>query len=641
MRRKRSMLKQEGTVQRNDLNLRIEYIGLETEIYQINTYEFAIYCVNYQINFKEISDFFDRSIRQVGTNVVLTANRPEDFLCRIDTIPLSNVVNSFKATCVTKGDLDNFIRSKFYDIDISKITIPKEGIHFEILIEVSREIEESQMEKMRKNLLDADLGTDQITVKYESDNHNKRLEEEFPKINAENQRIKQFEDSLKVMQLSLHKEIPFMIAEADFWFERAEDIYTGKATRNDLPFYRGDSLKCFLDFSVFDNIDLRNVLLLYDTIYIALPVEEHWTRFLEQQRITPTELIELVDRGKIVLLLPNLETRYDKKFLLEIYKRNPAAIVGRRGINTLLASYLAETKHQYERRLPGIYQIASDIYMEGIEKRAPDVKNIARLIAWPITATADSFRYLNQNSPMMVSNFGINNVIYDNMIKNDEQDKISFEFTVNSLSIHIASALNATYFPFQQYGENGTKYSDEGVSIILGDFLKLYWYDADNIQNIKDLRMKGNEDFLNLFECKHNISISKVASLADEYNTQNGFKDILTRLNQVDEEKRKHKIREYNDLLFEVSKIQSNNHGGLFKFMLGSAGFLPLDYTTSFILSLIGMIKEQVDASSRMKKIAEMKTIEKCIKDYGVNPEKQSMEDIYLLDKISSVAILK
>lgn len=635
------MLKQEGTVQRNDLNLRIEYIGLETEIYQTNTYEFAIYCVNYQGDFEELSEHFNYSVRKVGTNVVLTDRRPKEFLYRIDTIPLSNVVNCFKATCVTKGDLDSFIRSKFYDIDISKITIPKEGIHFEILIEVSKETEESQMEKMREFLLDADLGTDKITVKYESDNHNKRLEEEFPKINAESQRIKQFEDSLKVMQLSLHKELPFTIAEADFWFERAEDIYTGKATRNDLPFYRGDSLKCFLDFSVFDNIDLRNVLLLYDTIYIALPIEEHWARFLEQQRITPTELIDLVDRGKVVLLLPNLETRYDKKLLLEVYKRNPAAIVGRRGINTLLASYLAETKYQYERRLPDIYKIASDIYSKGIEKREPDVQNIARLIAWPITATADSFRYLNQNSPMAVSNFGINNVIYDNIIKNDEQDKISFEFTVNSLSTHIASALKATYFPFQQYGKDGTKYSDAGVSNILGDFLKLYWYDADNIQNIKDLRMQGNEDFLNLFECKHNISISKVASLADEYNTQGGFKDILTRLGQMDEEQRKYKIREYNDLLFEVSKIQSNNHGGLFKFMLGSAGFLPLDYTASFILSLIGMIKKQADASSQMKRIAEIKTIEKCIKDHGVTPEKQSVEDIYLLDKISSVAILK
>lgn len=54
--------------------------------------------------------------------------------------------------------------------------------------------------------------------------------------------------------------------------------------------------------------------------------------------MTISELIELVDMGKIILFLPNLENRYDKNLLLEVYKCNPTAIVGRRGINTLLAS---------------------------------------------------------------------------------------------------------------------------------------------------------------------------------------------------------------------------------------------------------------------------------------------------------------
>lgn len=439
----------------------------------------------------------------------------------------------------------------------------------------------------------------------------------------------------------MYKELPFTIAEADFWFERAEDVYTGKATRNDLPFYRGDSLKCFLDFSVFNNIDLRNVLLLYDTVYIALPIEGYLDKFWEQQSITLAELIELVDMGKLVLLLPNLETRYDKKLLLEIYRRTPCAIVGRRGINTLLASYFAETKHQYENRLPEIYKVASDLFMYGVERREPAVQNIARLIAWPITATADSFRYLNQHSPMAVSNFGINNVIYDNIVNHDVQNKIAFEFTVNSLNTHLAAALKATYFPFQQQSKDGSKYSDAVVSNILGDFLKLYWYDADNIQEIKDIHLQNNKEFLCLFECKHNINICKLASLADEYHTQHGFMNLLSRLGKMDEEQRKTRLREYNDLLFEVNKIRGNNQGSLFKFMLGGTGFLPLAHTVSFILALIGMVKEQVDASSQMKKISEMRGIEKCIKDHGIVPEKQSVADIYLLDKISSAAILK
>jgi hypothetical protein len=636
------MLKEEGTVKRNDLNLRVEYLGLETEIYQIETYKFIIYCANYKGNFEELANYFNHSIRQAGTNVVLINQRPTNFLKKINNIPLSNVVSGFRATCVTQSDLDNFIRSKFYAVDISSITIPKTGVDFEILIEVSRETKESEIEMMQKYLLSLDLGTDKITVRYENNEFKDTLKEKSPMEGPENVRRKQLEGSFNVMHLSLEKELPFMINEADYWFEHAEDIYAGKVKRNDLYFYRGESLKCFLDFSIFDNIDLRNVLLLYDTVYIALPIEEQLEVFLEQQDITVSELIELVNMGKVVLFLPNLETRYDKNLLLEAYKCNPAAIVGRRGINTLLASYLAETKCQYERRFPGIYKMASDIYMEGVKQGNSSVQNMARMIAWPITAVADSFRYLNHNSPMPVSNFGINNVISENIAICDKQDKISFELTMNSLSTHIATALQSTYFPFQQQGKDGTKYSDAAVSNIMGDILKLYWYDADNLQNISNLYHQSSGDFLKLFDCKHNIKITKVASLADEYNTQKGFRDLLVRLDHMDEKLRKNEIKKYNDLLFEAGKIQSNKSDGFLKFMLGSTGFLPLNYKITFILSAIGIIKDKVDDFEPMRKRAEMKAIEKCIKDYGgMTPEKQRVEDIYLLDKISRVAILK
>lgn len=636
------MLMQGGAVKRNDLNLRIEYLGLETEIYQIEPYKFEIYCSNYKGNFEELKNHFNYSIRHAGVNVVLVDRPPTKFLKKIDNIPLSNVVSGFRAACVTQSDLENFVQSKFWNVDISKISIPKTGIEFEILIEVSKETTESQIEEMQKFLLSSDLGTDKITIRIKNDEcENLPKGDKVTITNTQDARVKEINDSFNIMNLNLEKELPFTINEADFWFNHAEDIYTGKITRNDLHFFREESLKCFLDFSVFDNIDLRNVLLLYETVYIALPIEGYLEYFLEKQNMSAIELIELVDMGKVVLLLPNLETRYDKNLIMDAYKCNPAAVVGRRGINTLLATYLSETKLQYEKRFPGIYKIASDIYMKGLEQGNTDVQSIARMIAWPITAAAGSFRFLNLNSPMSVSNFGVNNLISPKLGISEEWDKIMFEFTVNSLSTHISAALKSTYFPFQQQNEDGMKYSDAGVYNIMGDFLKLFWYDADNLQYISTLYHQNNEDFLELFECK-NIKITKVASLADEYNTQIGFHDILDRLGKMDEKLRKSKIREYNDILFDVAKIKNNNNGGLLKLMLGGASFLPLNYQLSLVLSSLGIVKDQVDGSASIRKHSEMEAIEKCIKNYdGMTTEKQTVEDIYLLDKISQVAILK
>lgn len=630
------MLKEDGAVQRNDLNLRIEIIGLNTEIYKIKAFEYLIYCTNYKGAFDELIVRFNASIRQLGLNIVLSDKRPLEFLNKIDNIPLSNAVNGFKGMWMTELMLNNFIKSKFYDIDITSITIPTRGINFAIEIEVSKDTDVCQIQEIKEFLVEGDLGTDNITITYAED----YKKNEYTNKSKHDQKFQEHVEQQEVMNLGIYKEYPFMLVEADTWFSHADKIYSGKMKRKDLPFFQENSLKCFLDCTTFDNINLRNVLLLYDTVYLAPPINEYFTQFMDKQGMTPEELITLVDMGKVVLLLPNLEKRYNKNMLLEVYKKNPNAIVGRRGINTLLASYLVETKDQYEKRIPKISEITAELYMRGVKDKNCDLQNIARLLAWPITATAKSFEYLTHNSPMTVSNFGINDVVYNNIIKNDIEEKILFEFTMNSLSTHLATALQATYFPFVQNDSSGT-YSDAGVSNILGDFLKIFWYNADNLDNLKILRNQNKEDYLNLFECKENISILKVATLADDFKTQEGFRDILCNLDNMNEKKRKCKVREYNDLLFEVHKEQGNNKKSLLKFMLGSAGFLPLNLTTSFILSTIGVVNDCMDSTALVRKKTEMKTIEKCMNEYGINPEKQSAENIYLLDKISSVAMLK
>lgn len=623
------MIVQDGTVQRNDLKLRIVNPGLKTEIYKMNSYEYIIYCMNYKGDFKELYNNFNKYIRQVGTNVILDNKKPVKYLNKINKIPLSNVVNEFNASCITMNDLNDFIQSKFFDVDILNICTPKVGIDFEILIEVSNKTKKSRIDAMKKYLSTIDLGTDKIEVKSIMDN-NKKSEDN--KVNK---------SSFDVMNLSINKELPFTVDEANFWIENAEKIYKGKFTRSELPFYRENTSKCFLDCSIFENINLRNVLLLYDTVFIALPIEEHLFEFFEQQDITAKELLELIEMGKLVILLPNLENRYDKKLVLEAYNLNPNSIIGRRGINSLLAAYLNETKNQYENRLPKIYDIASDIYMEGKMKNNLELINLARLLAWPITSAADSFSYLNRNGPLSVSNFGVNNIVNNYIFKDDNEDKIKFEFLINATSIHISSALKATYFPFNEYKNNQLKYSDRVISNILGNFLRFYWYDATNIQNIKNIQSQNKSNFLNLFASKKNISISKVAMLADDYNTPCKFKEILFNLDKMEEKQRKIKIKEYNDILFDINQTRTSESHKIFKFMLGGADFLPLSYPVSIVLSSLGLISEKIISTDEMKKKMKIKSIEKCIEQNGPYINKQNPEDIYILDKISSVATLK
>ena len=86
------MIRETSAVKRSDLALRCRYIGLETEIYQIDKYWYTIYCKNYSGNFDKLRADFNYSIRLMGTQVELSQSAPQQYLLKVEPIPLSNAV---------------------------------------------------------------------------------------------------------------------------------------------------------------------------------------------------------------------------------------------------------------------------------------------------------------------------------------------------------------------------------------------------------------------------------------------------------------------------------------------------------------------------------------------------------------------
>lgn len=93
----------------------------------------------------------------------------------------------------------------------------------------------------------------------------------------------------------------------------------------------------------FPVINLRSLLLLYDTVYLALPIENFWMSFGNAGH-EKKELVQLVSMGKVVLLLGNDETRYDRQVILDAYKESPDSVIGRRAMNAMMIAQLVEMK---------------------------------------------------------------------------------------------------------------------------------------------------------------------------------------------------------------------------------------------------------------------------------------------------------
>ena len=570
----------------------------------------------------------------MGLNVRLTNETPHRYIKKIANIPFADVVDGFKYCCITLPDLETFVIDKFHDVDIIEISVPKEGMEFTVLIEVAENTDDAQIDEMKNYLLDVDIGTDSIVIKKTS-----RIKQVDDDKNAGNKHP--LFGMLNVAQLGIDKSLEFTVTESERWFENAEKIYTGNYSKREIPSYNDGLIKCLVDCSMFENLNLRNLLLLFDVVYVLPPLIDSFDDFLAKQKISDNELLELTNLGKMVLLLTNRESRYCKNLMHEAYRNNKLSIIGRRGANTLVASHIIETKQRYIRHFPNVYEISSEIFNYGIKEKSENLQQYAKLLAWPITTSIDSFRMLNMYGPLGYGDFGFGDVILpSSKLCDSQKENLSLYLMYENPIVLIASALNAIYFPaFRMH--NGIIKSNAVLGNLFGDFLKAYWHDASTLSALSDVSEQSRREnhMLSFFECKENIAITKVAKMADEYKTHNTFRDILVRLDSLCEKDRNAKIRQYNDILFDLSFTKAPS--SKIDFALSASAFLPVNYPISFLLSATGIAKWKFSSSSGVEKRKELKFIEKCLSNMDIQIDKSLVEDVYILDKISRVAHLK
>lgn len=639
------MLRQDNSVRRMDLNLRLQYLGLDTEIYKLTNFRYCIYCKNRISQFELIQEKFNNEIRQVGTCINLVDRKPSVYLEQLENIDLDNPVDSFKAAVVTEPELQEFIKGMYPEVDIVRI-VTEPGSKFNVTVEVGSDTTDNVCSEMKKRLLTRDIGTDDIRIKkVRKDESKSDTQEHIP----HNEKIESFLKHQEVMMLSLNKKVRCSIYESDYWFDNAEKIYKGEIRREQIPFYRTDQKCCYMNCSMFEGTNIRKALLLYDSVYLEIPIKVRLDRFFKLQDMNQKELIELVSMGKVVLVLTNAENRYDIDMLNTAYKENPMGVIGRRGVNILLAAYLSQMKERYLRFYPGIQDESKQLYQYGIKNNDTVAVTLAKHLAWPILAKADSFRYLNSYGVFLLSNYGVNKLIEEELELSNElekKDNLSLEFRMNSYSIHLAMALNATYFPFQQKEADSWRwYTDYHVADIMEKYLTFFWYGHKQNSLINKSRIQQASEQIRFFQSDDEISVLRIAENADKYNTPKYFGDLLEKMARLPLEKRNKIIREYNNLLVEASEVQKKT--SVLELFMTGLDFVPKGPMLSTLISLSNMIKKRIDDCDKVLRKHEKQDFIKRVNKVVENKNSErtytavELDDIYLLDRIHRVARLK
>ena len=594
-----------GGVRRADIRLKTIYYGIKTKIFLIEPSHYAIQILSYIELFDVIKKEFDYKIKMVADWIDLVLDKPNEFIKEIE--PFDNIAESQEGIFLTMSMLKSLLISKFNKVEFYKIEeIFNNG--FILNINVGKDTDDDIVKDIENFILDLKIRCKKVIISKEKSG-----------------------DSIMVSEVLLactDKNFKFSREDTDFWFDNVDRIYSGELKKDELKFFDNDSTKCYMDFSIFnnENINIRSNVLLYDKVYISLPLEDNLQSFLKQQNLDINDLEELIENNKLIIFLPNSENRYDRNLINHLYSLNKNCIVSKRGINTLMAIFFNELEREYMAFWDeGIFKEIIEILIKNSD---PKLKKIYDYLIWPYKARRDSYELFNSSGPLRIPSIGINNLLSSSIDEIDKNsNKLSFEFLSNATSIHIATALQSTYFPFWVSSKEG-KYSDSLVSSILSNMLTMYLYPSgiqqDEILNFEE-NLKFNEEGIHLLRTQNDVSLKHIIDYANKYNTPETLKTILKNVGKLNIEQQEKTIKEYNNLIAEIGKENFNSKSAL-SLLLSGLGLYP---NIGELASIIGIIKEVLERFG--------------LKDYFVksrfkNNTQNKNDEVYILDKLNRVA---
>lgn len=523
----------EGWCRRIDLSFRAYYPHLRTRIFEEGINDFKILIADEVTDFESINSIFNDRIRLITAPVLLTLKQPSSFIKEIKPIKDSAIPSGFEGFPFTMRQLYNHFYSNFPKLNI--ISIKEDHEKHRIIISLT----DAATDEQCKKILDS---ANTLKSPYAFFVAKGTGESKLPPISCE-----VFEMSSSVSNRELQCE--FLERDESLWFDNINAIYDGTYKKENLYFFDESKKGCFVNFSLFENCNLRNFLMMYDVIYCVLPLKNQMSEFLTKQKITKDEILILCKHGRLKVLNIQPEGRMDYGFLREIYQDNSAAIISRRALSALCAIDLVEINSSYVFSDPVLDELLSPLIYEISNYVGKSPTLLSDLLLWPKKALRKSLDILNNAGPMALGNYGVHNAI-SGVFPNDTKDKLDFEFIVNSTSIHIAHALNATYFPFYT---NDNKYSDHYYSLLMGTLLNAYKKSNFDFFNFKDgfggLANEKNPSLgiISMFDLNDYIPIGEFEQEFSNKVIRGEVNSLFSQLNCLECEELNDLINNYNE----------------------------------------------------------------------------------------------
>ena len=639
-------------VKRADLYLRAEYPHLITRIFKQRDGFYWIYINDYEDDFSKLEKEFGHSIKPLGTPVKITNILPTDFVQEIFPIKDTEIGENLHGLSLNIRDYRNLLTVKFPQINISYLESPnvehkfvvytdkidndklknefivfiKKSIPFEIVVVENLE-EGMKKQKDKTEAMDKALSSIK-TINPLAFSHLDGLDNPVMNVFPARQN---------------KKKIPYEEKDEQLWFDNLSGMFSGSFTKSNIIDDIDKCNSCYIDYGTFQNVNIRNGIVLYDKIFVEPPIDFDRPSFCNTQKIKTDEITQLINENKLVFVLPQPYFRYDHDFLIELYNINPNCILSRRALSALIICDLVEINRKYFINTLNLSNCTYEIsqIIQKLDENFEGI-NFYNALMWPQKALRSVLDVFLFGSTYRTAAFGINN-LFMNIFSEGRKKEMELEFMVNSDKAHISSALNSHYFPHFADG----KYSNRTVTSLMGNMLNLFKNSTtDGIQNyINNRKANLSKDIfspINLIEVDEYISVSELSTIAKGYFSAGNFNSIISYLLSLQPDEMYKKINEYNQLVEKDINKKRN---------IATA----INFSTSATIEAIGLFSQipffSVGISTGLKalKFAIDKTgiknnekIESIIGAFTkIGKKYDEKKAISFLSKINSVARLK
>lgn len=614
----------EGFALRSDLALRTEHPYLTTRIFEVEPHRFLIVFDAALLEASAVAELFHRTMRYVTTHIDLSNTLPETYLRELSPLGDRELARDFKGLPLTRSDLVNLLGAKVPALDVLDVGDP-DGQRVDILIASGAPVE---ARARAEQILDGVAAGAAIRL-VEADSAKRDLP--------------QSSDPIGVVAHKFRSDLPVFVREdEDYWFDNLDALYAGKVKKTTLPGAQADGLACYIDFSMGERqLNLRQALLMYDTVYVTPPIYGGTDGWAAQQ-IPEEEWLRLAAAGRVKFVLTQPEERTNFDFLRAAHERNPDALVGRRAAGAWILADLVDTTARYRLNEPDFLAQAPTFINALGPAIGMDEKTALQVLLWPIYGLRRSVMPLMDRGALGAPALGLTDLVAQSLLDATGRD-LRLETAVFGSQVHLAHALGATLV-----SPDGQADGHRFIQQMIADRLNFYrsfdvavtaaW--ARNERRKEDARRLLPA--LPVFEFDVDVPLSEIEAAAGLASTRRKGRALIGRLANLDEAARS---AELSRLAAELRKLKAKD-AGVFSLEtaedLGSVVTAAGDVVGVATLGLPPVVASRnlfgrLTAALRQWKPADdfLDAIEHDLAD-----QRKSSEDLDFLSKVDRVAVL-